>query len=429
MQPAVPGKSAPEVGFKELIQSNASFRWLWVGTVISLLGDWFNTIAIYELVNELTGSPLALGAVFITKMLPFALVSPLGGLVADRFNRRWLMIAADVVRAFIVLGFLLVDTVDDLPLLYVLTGLQVGLSAMFLPARSASIPNITTADELLTANTLMSATWSFMLALGAALGGFATEWLGIRSVFLIDSGSYLVSAVFIFLTVIPQQKARRAAGSLLRSAYTDIVDGWQHLLRHPKIGRIAPAKAVWAVGGGALVYMLALLGEEITPQATAVGIGILFAARGVGTGIGPVAARAWFTNERYWPIVLGSSIVLSGIWYLMVGLTTWSYWVAGFVVVAHAASGANWVLASVMLQKRTVDHYRGRVFGTEWLLVTLTDAVSILAASLMLEAGWVSLRSGFQLFALVQILSGLAWLLIIVPQEQQAVEAQTPDES
>lgn len=412
-------KTTSEVGYGELVRSNATFRWLWVGTVVSLLGDWFNTIAIYELVNELTGSPLALGAVFITKMLPFALVSPLAGLIADRFDRRQLMIVSDIVRAGVVLGFLLVDSVEDLPLLYFLTALQVAISATFLPARSASIPNITTPDELLTANTLMSATWSTMLAIGAALGGFATDWFGVEAVFWIDSASYLVSAGFIFMTVIPHKTAERAPGSLVKSAYDDIVSGWKHLFSNPEVGRIAPAKAVWSIGGGALVYMLALLGEEINPAASAVGIGVLFAARGIGTGIGPVLARAWFTDERRWPSILGACIFTSGVLYLIVGFMPWTYWVAICIIIGHAASGANWVLASVLLQRRTVDHFRGRVFGTEWLLVTLADAVSILIASLLLEAAWMDLRTGFQVFAAVQIFSGILWVTAVVPRESQ----------
>lgn len=423
MRSAVSRDVDPETGYWELVRSNADFRWLWIGTVISFLGDWFNTIAIYELVRELTGSPLALGAVFITKMLPFALVSPLAGLIADRFNRRRLMIVSDLLRMVVVLGFLLIDTVGELPLLYVLIALQVSISAAFIPARNAAIPNITTPQELLTANTLMSATWSTMLAIGAAVGGLATEWLGIQSVFLIDSASYVVSAFFLFLTVIPQEKAEVAPGSAIRSAVRDIVAGWRFMIDHPRVGRIAPAKAAWAIGGGATVYMLTLLGEEIAPAASAAGIGFLFAARGVGTGIGPVLARAWFKDERVWPLVLGVCIVFSGAWYAVVGVAAWTYWMVGCVILAHASSGANWVLASVLLQRRTPDPYRGRIFGTEWLLVTLADALSILTASLLLEAGWLTLRGGFQGFALIQVLTGIAWIAVVVPRERAADDA------
>ena len=357
-----------DAGYWELIAGNVDFRRLWIGNLISLLGDWFNTIALYTLVSELTGSPLALGAVFITKMLPWALAAPIAGVVVDRYNRRRLMIGADVLRAAVVLGFLVIDTPSEVPLLYVLLTAQVVIGAVFQPAKSASLPNITTPRELLTANAVMSATWSTMLAVGAALGGLATEALGTTAVFWIDSATYLVSAAFIVATRIPQDTTP-AKTSLLRSAVREISDGWQHVRSHPRIGRIAFAKATWAVSGGALVYMLALLGDQIAPGAMAAGIGVLFMARGIGTGIGPIVVRWLFQNRTHWPAVIGGAIAACGLCYVAVGLVPWSTTTAGItlifaiVVVAHAASGGNWVLSSTMLQKRTADAYRGRVFS------------------------------------------------------------------
>ena len=411
-------------GYWELIQGNSNFRRLWLGNLISLLGDWFNTIALYSLVAELTGSPFALGAVFITKMLPWALASPLAGLIVDRFNRRRLMIASDILRAGVVLGLLVVDEPSEVYLIYVITTLQVVIGSVFQPAKSASLPNITTPRELLTANTIMSATWSIMLAAGAALGGFATEWLGVKAVFVIDSLTYVVSAYYIFRTSIPQLTEAVRPGSLVPRAFRDILEGWLHLTSHPRIGRIALAKATWAVAGGGLVFMLTLLGEQVSPQAQAIGIGIFFATRGLGTGIGPVVARAAFKDQRHWPIVLGGCIVLSGLFYGLIGYLPWTYAVAGMVLVAHAASGANWVLASVLLQKRTVDRFRGRVFSTEWLLVMLAESLSILAASLLLEADALDLRSAFRGFGLLQLLCGVGWLILVVPRERRS----EPDE-
>jgi MFS family permease len=412
-------------GYVELLRTNVNFRRLWAGSVVSLLGDWFNTIALYVLVTELTGSPLALGGVFITKMVPWALVSPLAGALSDRFSRRRLMIGADLVRAVVVLGFLLIDTTADVPWLYALIAAQVMVSAVFQPAKSASIPNITTPRELLTANALLSATWSTMLAVGAALGGLAAEALGLRAVFLIDSATYLVSAVFIYGTVIPQKTATGTA-SLVRSAVHEIVDGWRHLRAHPRIRRIALAKATWAVSGGGLVYMVALLGDAVAPGAMAAGVGILFMARGIGTGIGPVVARAAFTCEEHWPAVLGGCIAACGAGYVAIGYAPWLATTGGIVllcaliVLAHAASGANWVLATVMLQKRTTDSFRGRVFGTEWMLVMATEALSIFAASLLLEQGVFELRPALRFFGFLQVGCGLLWVLLVVPCERRS---------
>ncbi|MEM7050370.1 MAG: MFS transporter [Acidobacteriota bacterium] len=419
--------SADKVGYLELLRTNRSYRRLWLGDIASLLGDWFNTIAQYTLMRQLTGSTLALGLVFVTKMLPFALASPVAGLLTDRWNRRRLMIAADLVRALVVLGFLAIDGAEDLPLFYALSALQVMIGAFFIPARSASIPNITSPKELLTANALSAATWSVLLALGAALGGFATDRLGTDAVFLIDSASYLVSAFFIWRTVIPQSTDAPSHGPVIRTAWNDIVAGWRHLRDSPRIGRIALTKPAWSLAGAGLVYLLALVGEELMPAAPAVGMGVLFAIRGLGTGCGPIAARTLFPDERRWPALIGSGIVASGLAYIVLGQLPWTLWILLPVFLAHTPSGANWVLSTVLLQKRTADRFRGRIFSTEWLLLTLVDTVTILAASLLLELEVLSLRGAITAFAGLQILTGIAWWIWIVPAERaQAAPSESP---
>ncbi len=412
-----------EVGYLELVRTNRDFRRLWFGAIASDLGDWFSTIAVYRLIENLTGSPFALGLIFVAKMLPFALASPVAGLVADRVSRKRLMIWADLARAVVLLGFLLVRRPEHMPFLYVLSALQMAAGAFFIPARSAAIPNIVSKRELLTANALSAATWSTLLAVGAALGGFLTEAIGPYGVFLLDSGTYLVSAVLVAGTQIPQRTEPGAPGSLLRAAVADVRAGLGYLRRHPAVARIAFAKATWSTGGGALVYMLALLGPILAPAAPAIGIGWLFAVRGIGTGLGPIAARAYVPERRLWPRMMGLGIAATGILYLGVGLLPWTWLLLVLILGAHATSGANWVTSTVLLQERTEDRYRGRVFATEWLLITLTDSVSILAASVLLEMGWLDLRTGFLVFAGVEVLAGIAWLLFVARREASAPAA------
>ncbi len=359
-----------------------------------------------------------MGAVFLFKLLPWALVSPLAGVLVDRYNRRWIMIISDLIRAIVVIGFIFIDSADQVPLVYVLITLQVVIGSVFLPSKSASIPNITSPRELLTANAISAASWSIMLAVGAGLGGLATEFFGEDTVFLLDSLTYLISAVFIFQAQIPQETSEVKEGNLIRSAYREITEGWSYMIKEPRIGRIALAKATWAVGGGATVYMLTLLGQEVLPAASAAGIGILFFARGLGTGIGPIIARSSFKNQAIWPTVLGVCVALSGLFYATLGWTAGIVWIIFAVVAAHAASGANWVLATVLLQQRAVDRLRGRVFASEWLFVLFTESISILAASLMLEAELLDLRGAFLFFALLQIACGIIWLFTVVPAER-----------
>src|SRR5205085_5279232 len=192
------GQSAPPTGYLELLRRNRDFRLLWLGQVVSQLGDWFDTIALFTLVLRLTGSGRAVGLVLVARFLPSVVLGPLSGVVADRFNRRHIMIASDIARAVVVLGFLLVRSAGQVWLVYVLTILQLGFSAFFEPARSAAVPSVVSERELVTANSLSSVTWSAMLTLGAAIGGPVTGWFGTDVAFVADSLTYVASALLIY---------------------------------------------------------------------------------------------------------------------------------------------------------------------------------------------------------------------------------------
>jgi hypothetical protein len=408
-----------EVGFGTLLRTNRDVRWLWGGTVISLFGDWFNTLALYRLVLDLTGSETALGGVFLTKLLPLALASPIAGVLADRLDRRKLMIGADLVRAVLVLGFLFVREAEDLWLLYVLAAAQIAVSAAFTPARNAVLPLITKKGELLTANALLAATWSVMLALGAAAGGPAVDAFGTDVVFWLDAGTYLVSAVFIAGIRLPAREVEVDVGGAVRAGLRRIAEGWRYVRTRPPVRRIVGAKAAWGIGGGGLVFALALLGDQLFPSAGTTGIGVLFAARGLGTGIGPIVARTVFRDARRWPLVLAGCIVVSGLGYLGVAAAAdWRWLVAGLVVFAHAASGANWVLSTTLLQERADDAVLGRVVATDWLLVTLVDSVTIVVASQLLEAG-VALVTLIAALGTIQVVTGFAYGALVVPAERR----------
>ena len=183
-----------------LLRTNRNFRLLYIGQTISQLGDWFNAIAVYALLLDLTGSATAVAWMMIVQFLPVAVVGPLAGVVVDRVDRRRLMIATDLLRGSLILGLLLVRRPGDVWIAYVVMALTVGGSAFFEPARTATIPNLTSPDELVPANALSSATWSAMLAIGASLGGIVTAAAGRQVAFIVNAASFFVSALFIAQT-------------------------------------------------------------------------------------------------------------------------------------------------------------------------------------------------------------------------------------
>ena len=350
--------------FVELIKEYPSFRRLWIAQAISNFGDWFGLLALYALVQRYSDSEFLLGLVIVVKMLSLAFFSPIAGYLTDRFNRRILMIICDGGRALSLLLMLLVQQESLLWLAYALTGFQMMLSAIFEPAKTASIPNVAPPERLVDANIISTATWSIIFTSGMAIGGFATEWIGVEGVFILDAFTYLASAWFIYRAVIPQE-ARRSNyvegqkkpsfwEDIRQNIGTDIVLGIRYLRDNHQILRPAVAKGTSTIFLGGLVYMLVLVSDSIL-QMGSIGLGLLYAARGIGTGIGPIIARQYYTDERQWVVVMGASIALSGAMYLVVGLTQVWWMMFVFVLLAHAASGANWVTSTVLLQKRSED--------------------------------------------------------------------------
>src|SRR5690349_2119169 len=235
------------------LQLRPKFRSLWLAQVISLTGDWFNTIASVIIVNRYSASGLAVGGLFIARALPPFLLGPVAGVIADRFDRRKVLVLSDVLRAGIVLCFLLVDRPERLWLLYVLTVLQFSVSAFFEPARAALVPALVANDELIKANTLSSITWSAMLALGGAIGGLTASLFGVRVSLIVDSVSFLASAALV-LSITGQFHVE--AAHALESGWQNFVDGMNYVRKNFDVGLVTLVKAMGQVGSFDIISAL-----------------------------------------------------------------------------------------------------------------------------------------------------------------------------
>lgn len=327
------------------------------------------------------------------------------------------MIMCDYLRGAAILGILFVQSADMLWLAYVLTAVQMMLSAIFEPAKTSSIPNVTSSENLTNANIISTASWSIIFTTGMAVGGFATEWLGTNLVLILDGLTYLLSAWFIYRAAIPQQRLSKEELYRTRNPFKGIKEGLQYLFRNHHILRPSIAKGTSTMFLGGLIYMLIIVSEEVLMMGS-IGLGLLYAARGIGTGIGPVIGRRLYKDEGDWVMMIGFSIITCGVMYLIVGWINTISLMFVFVLLAHAASGANWVSSTVLLQKRTVDTFRGRIFSTEWLLFTVGNSVSVIIASLILESGLLTVKPLMMLYGGIMVLAGAVWTLTITRQEK-----------
>jgi MFS family permease len=389
-------ESGGHVGYLELLRRNRDFRQLWLGQVVSQLGDWFNTIAVYTLVLELTGSRRHVGLILVARFLPTIFLGPLSGVVADRVSRRTIMVVSDVLRAVVVLGFLFVRRVEHVWMIYALTLLQLGLSAFFEPARAAAFPSVVSARELLPANAISSVTWSAMLTLGAAVGGEVAGRFGTDSAFVIDSLTYLASAALIFQIRLPKRPPRPKTRLTLAKALgiTDTLEGVRYMRTRRRVLALMLVKFAWGLGGG-ILSLLAVFGDAVfrLGENAARGIGALYAARGVGTAAGPLLARRFAGGgRRTMQKAIGVSFIVGGVFYIAFGLAT-SFAVALLsVALAHMGGSVLWINSTVLLQRAVDEEFRGRVFAAELMLLTSALAASNYATGEALESFQVSPR-------------------------------------
>lgn len=401
-------------GYFEFFLSNPKFRRLWAASVISLLGEWFNTIALFFLILEYSGSEFLLGILFSVRMALFAISQPFNGLLADRFSRKSLMLWANLLQVGLALSFLLVDGPEDMWWLVAVSGLMMLLHGVYVTAERAALPNIVDDEDLITANAIDSASWSSALCIGAMLGGIVVSIWGTDMAFIIDSYTFLLSSLLLIPLNFTQNIDPKMKGPLFRTAFSNIKIGWSRIYSDKKLLRIVFAKSSWNLAGAGLAgVFLVLAGSELTGYGAAFGFGLFFFARGLGTGIGPLLARALFKDKSKWPSLIGILVTISGFFYLLVGISLDIYLplTVLLIICAHSASGGNWVLSTVLTQMWVEDEVRGRVFSMDMLILGSSAALSTTIAGYLVEYQGLTLRNGFISFSLLMIVCGIIFTL------------------
>ncbi len=414
-----------------LLQRNPNFRNLWLARVVSNLGDWFNLLASATLIASLSGAGTAISFLFLARFLPLFLMSPFAGVLADRFDRRKLMIATDLLRAVTVLSFLLVDRPERIWLLYVLTALQFVFSAVFTPAQQAYLPAVVDKEDLVTANALDSLTWSTMLAIGALLGGLATAFLGVQTAFILDALTFIVSAWFVARVPIVSRGGAQRAGSksTVRDGLLEIVEGMRYLWGQPVLLVFALVKAGGSLVWGGINVLEIPLAEQAFPLNGngTLSLGLIYAAVGIGTGFGPIIARAWL-GDSYGSllkaITIGFVAMTIGIFGLAVAPALG--WVLAATTVRGIGTGLIWVFSAVLLQILIPNRLRGRVFAFEFAALTLTQSASTLWAGVAYDNLGLSLSQVFISAGLAGMAITAAWILFYARVRRQPALVAEP---
>lgn len=406
--------------YARLVRENRNFRLLWLAQIVSEIGDWLYAVAIYSLILELTGSAQAVGLAFLLQVLPQFFVSPTAGVLNDRLSRKRVMIFADWARAGVTFLMLFVQSLETLPLLYLLLFCETLCWALFEPGRNSVIPNVTgSREETLVANGLSSTTWSFNLAIGSAVGGLLAAAFGRNVVLVVNSLSFVVSGLLLskmrfrepHLESVPPFRARDFFD------FSPVAEGIRYVRRDPRL--LATMLVKSGIGFmGANWVLLPIFGERIYPlsigsldpkSAGMLGMSLLMGCRGIGALLGPIVASRWsgHNHDRFRTGIL-AGFVTGAVGYIALGYSGSLLGACLAVVIAHSGGSTCWVFSTTMLHLHTEDRFRGRVFSAEFAFNMLTLSAASYTAGFLADNGF-SVYTLAKLTGLLVLLPAIAW--------------------
>ena len=410
--------------YMQLLRRNRSFRRLWTGQVISELGNWFNFIAALGIVRVVANAaPEATTLVLLCRMIPFTLFAPLAGAFVDRWSRRKVMIATDLLRVVVALGFLFVRRPQDLWIAYLCTALLSIFGAFFEAAKNAAVPNITGERDLLAGNALMFSSRFLLMSLGAALGGWTASHVGYQAAFIINAASFLASAYSVWLLTEEdtRQVSSLEASTETRKAHqgywTDIREGWAYIVQHRPVAAILGANILWATGGGAINLIVDRLGalvfaasDNVAPDTA---VAALYFAGGLGLFVGMMIARRvgiFFETRGRTVVFIGWGLIFQGVIFALMGVMP-TVWLASLMLfVSRVLLGAEFAVQETLLMRLVPDNLRGRVSTTDRASEILIWSLSTAVCGWSLQS--ITPRSLTVIAGLLSGTAGLAWLIV-----------------
>lgn len=409
-----------------LLRQQRAYRYLWLASLVSMMGDWFNLVGTVVLVNRYLPSGAAVAGLFLARMLPPLLLGPLVGVVADRFNRKQIMIVSDLLRIVIVASFLLVDRVEKVWLIYALTALQFAISAFFDPAQAALTPRLLkNPADLLAANTLGSISWSAMLALGSAVGGLTATFLGVQTALLIDALSFLGSALLLSRIVLPSQPPLVESTQDAPSSWDEFVHGLRYVTERPQIGIVTLAKSMLQIGSSNLLMTVYASQIFVVGEKGAVTFGLLMTASGIGAVLGPILANQWGDGQlRTLQRAITVSYLLIALSWLLFGLAQ-SLPLAIMAILLRSMGGSTvWTYSNTLLQAKVPNQLLGRVFALDNIFITLVSSLSLWVTSLALDQLGLGPRHLVLGVAVISLIPALLWATG-TREQAQPVESYT----
>ncbi|MCA9566540.1 MAG: MFS transporter [Myxococcales bacterium] len=375
---------------------------------MSFLGDWLTTVATMEIARQLSDSSLAVAGILVAKTLPIFLVAPWAGPLADRVDRRWLLVGTDLLRVVLVLVMTAFTIAGSFGGMLVALTIRTAVGGVFIPARTAAIPDLAAERELPVAMALNAGTWSVMLAVGAALGGVITQQLGVVGALGVDALTFLVSAAFLwFLPPLPPREEGTATPD------TTFREGLRYLRGRVYLTVLLCQKGMLALSGAALVILPIYAGGAYAGYVGPLWLGVLYASRGVGSALGSMGMRKLVGDStEHMQRALVPAYAVLVVAHLGMAFAPSFPLAAAAIALAMVGMGMIWTFSGTLAQYATERHVRGRLFSLEFGLSMLGTTVVSLVTGAALDAGF-TLRAVVCVVAAVLLAPLALWAAVL----------------
>jgi MFS family permease len=358
------------------------FRNLFLAELVVFGSDWFVMVPLLVLLNDLTGQGIWGALVLATDTGMIALLLPFTGTVADRVDRKKIMIVSNLAALVGVLALFGVRTAGAAWLAVVIVGAVAVSKAFYSPAASAALPNLVDPADLSAANAVAGSAWGTMAVVGASLGGVLSAAFDPYTCFAVAAISLVGAALLVTRIRRPMQAARDGAQPAQRT-FAALGEALGYIGHRPRVLALVTVKSAVGLGNGVLTLFPVL---AVMFGAGPLGTGLLFAVRGAGALVGPLLMRRVLAHRSWLLPGLAISMATYGVAYLGASVVPWFPLVLALVLLAHLAGGGNWVMSNYALQAEVPDRLRGRVFATDMMLATLAIAVSQLVVGALVDS-------------------------------------------
>ncbi len=350
-----------------------NFLALWIGQLVSQVGDQFVIIAILVLINRLTDSAVPVGIVGLCFTVPQLLLGLVGGVFADRWNRKTVMIVSDILRGLAVLALVMVRDASQFYILYLVTFTASAVGVFFAPARNAVIPNVVPERLLLAANALIQGSQVIAMILGASIAGFVVDWLGIEFAFVFDALTFFVSAIAIVAMRLPSTATVNRQGDV-REMWTQLREGLSFIKRNPFLTNVMVITGQ-ATFGFAAIFVLGVMHLGDVLGIDAKGFGILYAVEGLGVVVGGAILTKFFSRIKVNQVVALCMIALGISIIAFAAAPSYALVMVSMIVIGLSIVSARAALAT-LTQALVPDEKRGRVESAVAMVIGAATSAS-----------------------------------------------------